>query len=87
MAIPSATNASPIGKIQAPSVDLEISAERDRLQAELAKAQSEREAYAKAWIKSQCTDDILQLTNEEILSDVGRKPPLRDLIAQLESGT
>jgi hypothetical protein len=82
-----ATNVSPVGENHAPPANPDFSAERDRLQAELAKAQAEREAYAKAWIKSQCTDDILQLTNDEILADVGRKPALRDLIAQLESGT
>jgi hypothetical protein len=43
-----ATNISLVGENQAPQADLDCSAECNRLQAELAKAQSEREAYAKA---------------------------------------
>jgi len=61
-------------------------AERQQLCGELAKTKKERDAYLAAWIKLKCKDDILQLTNEEILSCVGREPPLRDLIAGLDLG-
>jgi hypothetical protein len=63
----------------------ELPAEREKLRAELTETKEVRDAYIKAWIKSQCTDDILEMTNEEILACVGQEPPLRELIEELAS--
>ena len=56
-----------------------------KLREDLAKVQAERDFYLQAWIKLNCTDDVLKYTNEELLACVGRQPPLLDLIAELEN--
>ena len=62
----------------------EAIAERDRLRAELAKTQAEREAYLKTVYHFMCKDFVCPHTTEELLACVDREPPLGDLLAELQ---
>ena len=60
----------------------ELTAERDRLRAELAKSDGERAADLKALYA--LTHQEFNFTQEEILAQIGKEPPLEQLIGELE---
>ena len=56
-------------------------AERDQLRAQLAKVEAERAADLKAI--HALTEKEFQFTQEEIFAQVGKEPPLEEIIAKL----
>ena len=59
-------------------------AESDRLRAELAKTQQERDAYKKTVYHFMCKDYVPPaFTKEEVLAHLDDKPTFHDLIAEL----
>src|SRR5438105_2677488 len=62
----------------------EVIADRDRLRAELAKTQAERDAYLKSVYHLMCKDYVCPYTKEELFAmAVYEGPTLRELIAEL----
>ncbi len=59
----------------------ELIEERDQLRAQLAKAEAERAADLKAM--HALTQKEIQFTQEEILAQLGKEPPLEQIIANL----
>ncbi len=61
----------------------ELKKERDLLQQEIVKLKAERDQYLKALYA--LTREPLEFDEKTILSQVGKRPSLRELIAGLES--
>ena len=61
----------------------ELTAERDRLRAELTQVTTERDNYLKSVVHFMCTDYECPYTKEELLACVGREKPLAELIDEL----
>jgi len=62
----------------------ELLQERDRLREELAKTKAENDANYRALVALVCKDFKLEMTQEEILAQMGKQPPIEQLIAELE---
>ena len=62
---------------------LELQQECQRLQAELTEVKAERDSYRKAAFAYMPREEF-NFTKEELFAQLGKEPPLRELIAELE---
>jgi hypothetical protein len=63
-------------------VCLDLETDRDKLRADLKEVMEERDAYLKA-LKAALPEKEFSFTKDELLSQVGKLPPLEDLISEL----
>ncbi len=62
---------------------VELIAERDKMRKEFVELKEERDSYLRA-VNALLPEPEYTYTKEEIMSQVGRLPPLEDFIAELE---
>ena len=62
----------------------ELIVQRQRLREELAKAQADRDASVKAWLRLECENFESPYTREELFSFLDQRPTIQEVIEELE---